>query len=199
MAAPRPTDRKSDMGSRGKEQEERQEARLAVKRAQRIFGHWRPREGTVAARRAEKTLWDAGHGEDQTGDGRSPETGDPGDQPPNSVDTATPDPGDLTADGTTGGRKALCPEAETVLTRIVVPPSVMWKQVPTGLPRRADLAPWTVPGAQGIRMTGTHAQPGGRRKRAPQSSRAHATLQRGRKHCANWRRGVKHVSQAHEL
>lgn len=131
------------MGSQGKEQEERQKARLVVKRAQRIGGHWRPCEGTVAARRAEKTLWDAGHERLRQGKAGARRQGTPGDQPPDSVDTAAPDRGDLTAAGTTGGRKALCPEAETVLIRFAVPPSVMWKQVPPGLPRQADLVPRT--------------------------------------------------------
>lgn len=82
-----------------------------------------------------------------------------------------PDHGDLTAAGAARHRKALPPEAVTVpVTEVDVPPSTTRKQTPTGLLPLADPALGTVPGTQGIRMTGTHAQPGGWRTRSSHNS-----------------------------
>lgn len=67
---------------------------------------------------------------------------------------------------------------------ITVPPSTTRKQTPTGLLPQADPAPGTVPGMQGIQMTGTHAQPGGRQTRSSHNSPG----TKGNA-CKNWRRG----------
>lgn len=49
-----------------------------VKQAQHIGGRWGPRGRTVAAGRAEKTPWDAGHGKTQTGKAGARRQGMPG-------------------------------------------------------------------------------------------------------------------------
>lgn len=77
-----------------------------------VDGYWGPHKRTVAAGHAEKTPWDAGHGETQMGKAGVQRQGMLGGLPPNSMDMAT-----LTAAGATGGRKAWGAEAVTALTR----------------------------------------------------------------------------------